>query len=119
LPTLRLTISGTRVVVMSRVGHASRILDVDMKKPQAFARLSQAMLSATQAKVTALGDVLLHVTVNPGDTLFTPAGWVVCESSGIGGGPRASNKDARGSVPMAAASSKTVAGGNSGWQHGW
>lgn len=103
VPTLRLSISGSRIVVMSPAQDASRVLDVDMTKPQAFVRLSQAMLSATQAKVTALGGKLLHATINPGEVLFTPVGWVVCESSGIGGGPRASNKDARGSVPMAVA----------------
>lgn len=106
LPALRLSISGSRVVCMSEAPHAAHVLEVDMTKPQAFARLSQAILAATQAKVASLGSKLRHATIAPGDVLFTPMGWVVCESSGVGGGPRACSKDARGSAPVAVAKRK-------------
>ena len=96
LPTLRMAASGSRLVCLCQLGVASKTLDVDMVKPNAFTRLSQAVLAATQAKVMALGSDLLHFTLGPGDVLYTPGGYVVAEAAGIGNGPRNSGNNARG-----------------------
>lgn len=93
LPTLRMAASGNRMVCLCQLGAASKTLEVDMEKPSAFTRLSQAILAATQAKVAALGSDLHFFALGPGDVLYTPAGYVAAEAAGIGSGPRISGKD--------------------------
>ena len=82
------------MVCLVQLGTAVNILGVDMAKPNAFMRVAQAILAATQAKINALGPDLYHFALGPGDVLYTPAGYVVAEAAGIGNGPRASGKDA-------------------------
>ena len=96
LPTLRMATVGSRLVCLCQLDVASKALEIDMAKPNAFARLSQAFLAATQAKVNTIGSDLHHFTLGPGDVLYTPGGYVVAEAAGIGNGPRSSGKDARG-----------------------
>lgn len=96
VPTLRMACSGSRMVCLCQLGTASKALEVDMVKPNAFARLSQAVLAATQAKVAAMGCDLHHFALGPGDVLYTPAGYLVAEAAGIGSGPRSSGKDVGG-----------------------
>jgi hypothetical protein len=94
MPTLRMAAVGSRMVCLVQLGIAVNILGVDMAKPNAFMRVAQAILAATQAKINALGPDLYHFALGPGDVLYTPAGYVVAEAAGIGNGPRASGKDA-------------------------
>jgi len=99
LPTLRMALAGSRVVCMCPAITAAKVLNISMDSPSSFAKLSQAFLAVTQAKVETLGHDLMYATVGPGEVLFTPMGWVVCESAGQGGGPRTSNKDVAASCP--------------------
>ena len=78
---------------------AAKVLNINMGCANSFSKLSQAFLAATQAKVETLGHHLLYSSVGAGEVLFTPMGWVVCESAGQGGGPRTSNKDVGASCP--------------------
>jgi hypothetical protein len=94
MPTLRMAAVGSRMVCLVQLGIAVNILGVVMAKPNAFMRVAQAILAATQAKINALGPDLYHFALGPGDVLYTPAGYVVAEAAGIGNGPRASGKDA-------------------------
>ena len=99
LPTLRMALAGSRVVCMCAATTAAKVLNINMGCANSFSKLSQAFLAATQAKVETLGHHLLYSSVGAGEVLFTPMGWVVCESAGQGGGPRTSNKDVGASCP--------------------
>ena len=94
LPSLRLTVCGTRqVVLMPAPWAAGKLLGLDMTKPDGTQRMCQAALNMTQEKVVEAARTgnLWFATIGPGDLLYTPAGWLTCEAvagSSAGGRPR-------------------------------
>jgi hypothetical protein len=94
LSSFRLTVSGTRMVVLMPAPWAlNSLLRVDATKPEAMQRMCQAALNMTQEKVieASRAGQLWYATIGPGDLLYTPAGWLSCEQAAgtsAGGRPR-------------------------------
>ena len=84
LANLRLTLRGTREVVLLPLGElfggrAPSTASTALGK-NAVNQACTSLLHATQEQVKAWGAKLHYATVGPGDVLYVPAGWVVAEA---------------------------------------
>jgi hypothetical protein len=81
LPSFRVTLQGSRQVVMVQIAALASHLGSDLSKADGLSRCSTAAINLTQAKVNELIRAVptWACTVGPGDVLFTPAAWLVME----------------------------------------
>ena len=86
LPTLRATVCGHRLVIMAKIADVAEVFGVSLAEQDSVSKVARLLMNATQEKITRLGSRFRSTVLRAGDILYTPAGFMVCESSGLGAG---------------------------------